>query len=320
MNYKSISELNADILEWLTYIPKDIDIVIGIPRSGMLVANIIALYLNKPVADIDGFINGHVMGIGARNTFVQKTSYKRALVVDDSVLTGRALNEARAKLTTTCSDLTYIYAAPYIAQGGESAVDIYYQNLPIPRVFEWNLMHHSILPKACVDIDGILCRDPSDDENDDGPKYDEFLKTVSLKIRPSIEIGWLVTCRLEKYRDATMRWLAKHSIPYKSLIMMDLPDKASRLRLGNHAQFKARILKETNAELFIESSLGQATEIARISKKPVICFDTSQLIVPNDTYKLINDSRDIYQIFKGRIMSKLHRILNIISHQSPWHP
>lgn len=320
MNYKSIYELNADILGWLTYIPKDIDIVIGIPRSGMLVANIIALYLNKPVADIDGFINGHVMGIGARNTFVQKSSYKRALVVDDSVLTGRALNEARAKLTTACSDFTYIYAAPYIAQGGESAVDIYYQNLPIPRVFEWNLMHHSILPKACVDIDGILCRDPSAYENDDGPKYDKFLKTVSLKIRPSIEIGWLVTCRLEKYRDTTMRWLAKHSIPYKNLVMMDLPDKASRLRLGNHAQFKARIFKETNAELFIESSLEQATEIAHISEKPVICFDTSQLIVPNDTYKLIHDSRDIYQIFKGRIMSKLHRILNIISHQSPWHP
>ncbi len=36
-----------------------------------------------------------------------------------------------------------------------------------------------LLENFCVDIDGILCRDPTREENDDGPKYREL-------IRPSI--------------------------------------------------------------------------------------------------------------------------------------
>lgn len=35
MNYRSISDLNQIILKRLYIIPRDIDLVVGIPRSGM---------------------------------------------------------------------------------------------------------------------------------------------------------------------------------------------------------------------------------------------------------------------------------------------
>lgn len=38
-------------------------------------------------------------------------------------------------------------------------------------------MNHGILKKACLDIDGVLCVDPTPEENDDGPRYREFLLT-----------------------------------------------------------------------------------------------------------------------------------------------
>jgi orotate phosphoribosyltransferase len=66
MNFKSVADLNRDVREWMTSLPRDIDLVIGVPRSGMLVANLLALDFNLPLADLDGFLKGHIMAAGAR--------------------------------------------------------------------------------------------------------------------------------------------------------------------------------------------------------------------------------------------------------------
>ena len=60
MNYRSINDLNETILRKLHLISRDIDLVVGVPRSGMLPANLLALYLNLPYTDIHSFINGFV--------------------------------------------------------------------------------------------------------------------------------------------------------------------------------------------------------------------------------------------------------------------
>ena len=69
MNYRSIKDLNNTILKNLHTIPRDFDLVVGVPRSGMLPANLIALYLNLPYTDIHSFINGYVYKSGARRQF-----------------------------------------------------------------------------------------------------------------------------------------------------------------------------------------------------------------------------------------------------------
>ena len=58
MNYRTFSDLNELIIRRLYILPKDIDLIVGIPRSGMVPANLIALYLNKSLTDLDSFING----------------------------------------------------------------------------------------------------------------------------------------------------------------------------------------------------------------------------------------------------------------------
>ena len=45
MNYRSISDLNNIILQRLSILPRDFDLIVGVPRSGMLPANLLALYL-----------------------------------------------------------------------------------------------------------------------------------------------------------------------------------------------------------------------------------------------------------------------------------
>ena len=52
MNYRSVSDLNEVILRNIHIIPRDIDLVVGVPRSGMMPANLLSLYLNLPYTDI----------------------------------------------------------------------------------------------------------------------------------------------------------------------------------------------------------------------------------------------------------------------------
>ena len=48
MNYRSFADMNNDLVRNLARFPHDVDLIVGIPRSGMLPANLLALYLNKP--------------------------------------------------------------------------------------------------------------------------------------------------------------------------------------------------------------------------------------------------------------------------------
>ena len=46
MNYRNIDDLNHCILQHLSILPRDFDLIVGVPRSGMFPANLLALYLN----------------------------------------------------------------------------------------------------------------------------------------------------------------------------------------------------------------------------------------------------------------------------------
>jgi len=95
-------------------------------------------------------------------------------------------------------------------------------------------MHHNGLINACVDIDGVLCIDLTDKENDDVKKYIEFIRNEKSRIIPSSTIGYLVTARLEKYREDTEYWLNKVGVKYNNLIMMNLNSKRERQASGSH--------------------------------------------------------------------------------------
>ena len=72
-------------------------------------------------------------------------------------------------------------------------VDLYREVVEMPRVFEWNLMHGTVLANSCMDIDGVLCLDPTDEENDDGERYLRFLSETPALLLPTAPVGWLVT-------------------------------------------------------------------------------------------------------------------------------
>ena len=270
LNYKSIEDLNKTIFNNIHKFPKNIDLIVGIPRSGMLPANLIALYLNKPYTDIESFKEGKIYASGNRGNLFKNNEIKTVLIVDDSYNTGSAMNKAKQSLKGL--NYKFIFSAIYSSHKTQN-IDVYCELVPMPRIFQWNMFHHGYLSYSCMDIDGVLCRNPTPEENDDGEKYHKFLLTAEPKFIPTVKVKTLITCRLEKYRPETLFWLKKHNVKYDNLIMLDLPDANTRRIWGKYGEYKANEYKKPNYMFFIESSLNEAKTIFNITHKPVFCVD-----------------------------------------------
>ena len=285
LNFRSFSDMANAISTNLHKVPGDVDLVVGIPRSGLLAASIVALELNLPLTHVGGFIAGEVFESGRtrvmRHPFSDPSESKHALLLDDSVLSGETLFEARSRLVRARPNLKLTSAAVFAAPNARDKVDFYFEVCPTPRLFAWNYMHRPGLSDCCVDIDGVLCRDPTSEENDEGPAYLSFLRSASALRVPTYEVGWLVTARLEKYRPQTEDWLNRHNVRYRELVMLDNYTAEERRRSGIHGKFKASVYSAVGAHLFIESNAMQARQIARLSGKPVLCVETQQLVDPN---------------------------------------
>lgn len=313
------SDLNNDVINNLHLIPRDIDVVIGIPRSGMVVANMIALYINKPLSDLASFLEGRVYKMGnTKNTENEKKpfhSIKKVLVVDDSVYSGRAILEAKKTIEESALPIEFVFLAAYVRSETRKLVDIYFKVIDEQRVFEWNYMHHKSLERACVDIDGVLCVDPTDEENDDGEKYIEFIKNAPPKLIPTRKIGYLVSSRLEKYRKETEEWLRNNGIQYGKLILMDVNSAEERRKNNNHGEYKAQIYKELHSSVwFIESNQAQARTISQITGKFVYCVDTQECFCEGSVTRAKNRIKQVYgRRIKKKIVSILPlRLINLL--------
>jgi orotate phosphoribosyltransferase len=282
VNYRSLSDLNHTLVAGLWELPSDVRLVAGVPRSGMIPAALLSLYLDVPLTDTQSLLEGRVLGTGYRFTNKDEQGLppgSRVLIVDDSILSGQEMVRQRTLLEPLKDRYQLHFLAVYGVRGQQIADQIL-EIVPELRVFEWNIIHSPHIERACVDIDGVLCRDPLDEENDDGPRYREFIANAEPRWLPSRTIGWLVTSRLEKYRALTVEWLQKHGVRYGELLMVDLPDKRTRNLVHSHAGWKGCHYRSVPSPLFIESSAAQASEIARVSGKSVWSLENRQMHQP----------------------------------------
>lgn len=287
MHFRSYGDLTQLVRRNIPRLPGDIDLVVYLPRSGIIPAAQIALHRNLPILSLDAYLQGRSpddpSGVSARARQGGQGDQGRVLVVDDSVGDGGALARARAALAAhpEAGRRKVDFLAVYWSGVPVEGLDHWFEKLPRPRLFEWNALHHEGVGNFCVDIDGVLCPDPTRAQNDDGAGYAAFLRDAPLQVRPTHEIGWLVSNRLETYRPQTEDWLARHGIRYRELILLDGVSAETRRRAGAHGWFKGRVFRDLPAELFIESEPFQARDIAQIAVKPVLCTETWALCRPD---------------------------------------
>ncbi|MDR1591400.1 MAG: FkbM family methyltransferase [Prevotellaceae bacterium] len=187
-------------------------------------------------------------------------------------------------------------------------------------MFQWNYMNHGYIEQSCFDIDGVLCVDPTEEENDDGDKYRRFILNAKPLYIPHYNIYALVTSRLEKYRKETEEWLKKNNVQYKHLYMLDLSSKEERIRLNAHAKFKAEIYRRLDdTVLFYESNLSQAHEIAKITQKAVFCVETDELIKNYRNFSWHGSKeRKTKKIIKKILRKIIKKILRMVIFKKSW--
>lgn len=285
MTYTSYKDLADCIRRNIWKVPADVDLIVGIPRSGMIPALMIAELLNKRCADLDSFIGGREMSCGGRKKLMRPGKEGKVLVLDDTVFFGNAMRKTRERLEAVATRYDIVYGCVYAeGRNAKQMVDIWFEDIWRPSekiwLYEWNIMHHyeKKTELAMWDIDGLLCKDPPDDR--DRAAYERYLPDAVPMVIPSAKVGALVTYRLERYRAVTEKWLRRHGVEYGTLRMFSAPSRETRNSTESPAAYKARIYGgATWAKLFCESSARQAERIHQLTGKPVFCYENGKMYI-----------------------------------------
>lgn len=288
MKYIALSDLSDTIRKNIWKIPRDIDFIIGVPRSGMIAASIISSYLNVPLIDVNSFLTGVQPYGGSRIKYFNEThvTTNKVLVIDDTVFAGTAMLETKNKLFSKASDFQFIYMCVYLEGPGVDFVDFYLEDVRKYTngftnivLYEWNIFQHNEKHTArfLFDVDGVFCVEPPDERNES--LYLEYIENATPLFIPRTKIGGVITYRLVKNKGITEKWLRDNGIRYNELVMFDANTWEERNKKHIPPEvYKGNFYKQHDEyELFIESSDVQAKKIADISKKPVYCVETNKM-------------------------------------------
>jgi orotate phosphoribosyltransferase len=256
-------------MKWLKKLPNNFDLVIGIQRSGVIIANAIALQFCIPWSIPSCFIENKQVFY----TTSQKTpAIKRVLIVEDRVNVGREINSVKAAIQTKYPELTVKTASLLINNRSAHAVDYYYQNTEQQAIEQiWDLL------KVCkreyvVDMDGVLTVDPTERDLADQESYLSYVVNAQPYLLIRSEINTIVTSRPEWVRKETEDWLTKNGLKYNHLIML-------QTQMGHAPSTQAAVahkvaaLKRITPDIYWESNYEQAKAIHKQTGIKVLCTD-----------------------------------------------
>lgn len=264
----------------------DVDVVIGIARSGLPVASLLAMMLHRPLLiyrpkqkDLISASNGWRL---TGNTSIAG----KAVVVDDTVMSGNSFKTAMPNINICYPDA--ITAAVYVNPLARYKPTIWAKETGHPHLLEWNLANSVFTQQSALDFDGILCRDCKPEDDDDGPRYMKFLETTKpLYLSRRAIVPLIVTARLEKYRAVTENWLARHGVRFSELVMHPAKTLSERNRTdiaAYKAEHYAKFLTRDhlfNPPMFIESDPRQAQRIAQLTGGLTVCPQAGRCYGPS---------------------------------------
>jgi hypoxanthine phosphoribosyltransferase len=273
IQFKSYGDLGRDITKNFEKFSGDWDLVVGVPRSGMVPAYMIALALNINCTDISSWVNNYPLKKGltrcVRKDLNSPWEAQKVLIVDDSIMTGNSIrNEINALpdwLAARASTLA-IYSGKPI----RSDVDIILEFLPHPRAFEWNIFHHNVMSRSCICLEGMMSENELCDDTG----------TTRFRYLPSRDIDTIVTSQSESNRHKVEALLMDNGVSYRNLVMKK--NNNNVMTIDSQVKFKVETFVASTADLFVEFNSYQAKLICREAGKPVFCFSDSRIYNPED--------------------------------------
>ncbi len=256
-------EMAAYVDQWVRNFDRQYDLIVGVPRSGLLVACMIATKLGKPLATPENIV--------WTSKSISLKPIHSILVVDDCISTGKSINTAAERIKALYPQAAVYRGVLFASSNTKNMVDTYGASIDGYQIYQWNVMHFKFGPVG-FDIDGVLCEECPDLKNEE--RYLEFLRTARPYLIPEFEIDYIITSRPEKYRPETEKWLKDHGVRYKNLVMWNVSSKPD----GNEtAAYKSGVIKSTPIKYYVESNTKQAEEIWKTTRKPCICTDEMRI-------------------------------------------
>lgn len=274
--FVTMERLMVDVRELASKIPPETSRIIGVARSGVSAAAMVAMLLHLPLSLVRQSA-GDIVDGGNGWRLTGNTGGKGVpVVIDDTVMSGNSFKQVMPVVWSQFPGA--ISAAVYVNPAARQKPDLWVRDLPWPHVLEWNVFNSVMSDSIAVDFDGILCADCAPQDDDDGDRYRGFLLTATPKymVRRS-HIPLIVTARLERWRPETEQWLASHGMAAKQLIMGPWKNNRERSR-ADIGEWKGRHFRKfmsnrhrVKPPIFIESDANQAARIAEVSGGIVAC-------------------------------------------------
>lgn len=277
----SSEQYAKDVRTLATKVPVGTTAIAGVARSGLAAATMVSMYTHLPMYTIRQNLNdvqqtGNGWRLGGLSH--KSPSSENVFVVDDTVMTGNSYRALQPLLKKQFGRVTT--SAVYVNPLAKLKPDLWVHDLGWPHLLEWNLFNSVLSPNMGVDMDGILCRDCTYGEDDDGDRYTNFINTAEpLYLPRKCPIPVIITARIEKYREATKKWLSRHGVQFQQLVMHPAKNLAQRQRV-DIPRWKAREVDRWKSShrivgpppvAYIESDDRQARLINRHSGVMTIC-------------------------------------------------
>lgn len=271
--WRTYADLARDVHSWCDDLP-EISAVCGVPRSGVLPASIIAMRRNITLLSFDALLAGTESYRKAESRPIN-TPAGPVLLVDDTSWSGHSMRCYRDMLRGR----KVVFGAVYAGANGAALCDVHHTTLPsIRHTFEWNLLRDVLVQWIMTDFDGVLCEDwRGGNEDLVTDRYTSFLANAKPKLIPKYPVRAIVTGRIGEHAAHTRHWLQQHGVQYGKLIHTH--ETRAERDVGNVPARKAEeYARDKEAWLFVESEIGQAREIHRLTARPVLCTDTMEML------------------------------------------
>ena len=265
----TLEQFAHDTREWIKTIPSDFDVVVAVPRSGLIAGSMIAGVFGKPLSTPDVFANNKAAWITKSFGFhdTKTDQYNRILLVEDSVAECTEILNAKRIIKSRYPDLEVRMAAQYAQQSAVKHLNYYYKTFEdstcAPR-YDYNLAHGGD-GQTAYDMDGVLCEDWNIQKD-----YGNFIRTALPHRIPIYKIQCIITARTENNRTITEEWLARYHVNYGRLYMRQDTSETP-------IAFKSRILLKEKPSKFIESDDTTARECHKKTGIKCIALDTGRI-------------------------------------------
>ena len=253
--------------------------IVGIPRSGMLPASIMATLTDGQLWQTTGS-GVEPISSGLR---YDRLGSKPAMVylVDDSIWSGMAMGRAAEAIHKKWPKAQIERIALISHSSAVRKVERFH-SVYDHHFFEWNYANGPFSDRIAWDMDGVLCEDFTAGEVKTETRYLKALRQMpTTTIRPVKHPLTIITARPERFRLETMKWLTASSFRVENLIMSPWTkidghdaDKVARWKAD---EFNKLLDDKT---IYVESDRSLAHGIFQhIKRGTVLAVPTSEVLV-----------------------------------------